>query len=260
MARRSLGTLVVFVASAFVLASPSAIAQAPPPQRLSVNIVNVKPEALTDWLALQEKETIPGLKKAGVAGREAWTTAFFGEAYQYFFSQPIEKFAMYDNPQAPMVRALGQQNANIYNEKLRRMIVSQQTLAITILPGSIIPPDSYQPKFMVLNFQYATPGRADDYQRYLQEQLMPIIRKAKPVGYALSRTLHGGDANEFVTARYIEKMADLDGPNLQQQVLGPKAPAVGPPDGVLQRQERRIYRYVPNLSFRASASGTNRQQ
>ena len=102
MARCSFGTLVVFVASAFTLASSLASAQpAPAPVRLSIQIVNVKPEALNDWIALQEKETIPALKKIKAAPREAWTTAFFGEAFQYFFSTPLEKFAQYRQSARP---------------------------------------------------------------------------------------------------------------------------------------------------------------
>lgn len=259
MARRSLGALVV-VASSFVLAPSLPVAQTPPPaQRLSIQIVNVKPEAVNDWLALQQKETIPALKKIGVPSRDAWTTSVFGEAFQYFFATPITKFAEYDNPQGPFVRALGQEGARIYNDKVRKMIVSQQTLAITILPESIMPPASFQPKFMILNFVYVTPGRTNDYANYLRNELMPVIRKAKPAAFGLSRTLHGGDANEFVTARYIEKMADLDGPNLQQQVLGDKANALAPAAGVVQRQERRIYRYVPDLSFSAGTRTSSQQ-
>lgn len=259
MARRTLGTLVVFVASALVLGSSFATAQSAPPQRLQINIVNVKPDALNDWLTLQQKETIPALKKIGIPAREAWTTAVFGEGFQYFFSTPIDKFAAYDNPQGPMVRALGQEGARVYNEKVRRMIVSQQTLAITMLPESIMPPASYQPKFMVLNFAYITPGRGNEYLNFLRNELMPVIRKAKPAGFGVSRTLHGGDANEFVTARYMDKMADLDGPNLPQQVLGDKAGTLGPAAGVVQRQERRIYRFVPNLSFTAGTRTGSQQ-
>ena len=253
MARHSLGTRVVFVASALVLSSSFPTAQSAP-QRLQINIVNVKPEALNDWLTLQQKETIPALKKIGIPAREAWTTSVFGEGFQYFFSTPIDKFAAYDNPQGPMVRALGQEGARMYNDKMRKMVLSQQTLAITVLPESIIPPPSYQPKFMVLNFAYVTPGRGNEYLNYLRNELMPVIRKAKPVGFGVSRTLHGGDANEFVTARYMEKMADLDGPSLPQQVLGDKAGALAAAAGVVQRQERRIYRYVPNLSFGPTTS------
>src|SRR5687768_15956514 len=128
---------------------------------------------------------------------------------------------------------------------MRRLIVSSRTLAITVLPESITPPPTYQPKFMILNFVYVTPGRVNDYANYLRNELMPVIRKAKPVGFGLSRTLHGGDANEFVTARYIDKMAEMDGPNLQQQVLGDKAGMLAPAAGVVQRQERRVYRFVP---------------
>lgn len=259
MARRLLGTLVVFVASAFVVGSSFPAAQSAPPQRFQITIVNVKPDALTDWLALQQKETIPALKKIGAVSRDAWTTSIFGTGFEYVFVAPIEKFANYDNPQGPFVRALGQEGARIYNDKVRKMIASQQTLAITMLPESIMPPPSYQPKFLVLNFSYVTPGRADEFLAFWRNELMPVLRKAKPVGYALSRTLHGGDANEFAAARYLEKMADLDAPPLPTQVLGAEAAAkLAPKPGVVQRQERRIYRYVPELSF-GPATSSNRQ-
>jgi hypothetical protein len=253
MARCTFGTLVVFLASAFTLASSSLSAQTTPaPVRLSVQIVNVKPDSLTEWLALQQNETIPALKKIKAPPREAWTTSIFGEAFEYFFSQPLDKFAAYDNPEGPIVRAIGAEAARTYNEKLRKMIISQRMIAITIFPESIVPPPSYVPKFMILNFAYAVPGRAADYDAYLRNDLLPVIRKAKPTGYVMSRTLHGGDANEFVTARYLEKMADLDGPNLQTQAIGAEAAAkMGAKTvGMLQRQERRIYRFVPNLSFK----------
>jgi hypothetical protein len=264
MARRSPGMLVavvVVVASALGLASSLVTAQAPAPQLLSVQIVNVKPEAVNDWLALQQKETIPALKKAGVPAREGWTTNVSGEAFEYFFSTPITKFAEYDNSQPPIVRALGQEGARIYNDKLRRMIVGQRTLAITVFPESIMPPASYVPKFMVLNFNYTVPGRSGDYAAYLRNDFMPAIRKAKPVAYGVSRTGHGGDPNEFVTARYMEKMADLDGPNLLQLAIGADGAAKlqAKTAGMIQRQERRIFRFVPELSF-APGTRTSSQQ
>lgn len=252
MARCSFGALVVFVASAFTLASSFTSAQSPAPVRMSVQIFNIKHESANDWLALQQNETIPALKKIKAPPRDAWTTANFGEGFQYIFTQPLANFAQYDNPQGPMIRALGEEGARIYNEKVRKMVLSQRGLAITILPESIVPPPSYVPKFMVLNFAYAVPGRATDYEAYLRNDLMPVIRKAKPTAYILSRTLHGGDANEFVNARYMEKMADLDGPNLQTQAIGVEAAnKMGAKTaGMLERQERRVYRYLPNLSFK----------
>ncbi len=260
MSRRLLGALVV--ASAFILAPSSPVAQTPPSaQRLQIGIVNVKPEAINDWLALQQKETIPALKKAGVTSREVWTTSVFGEGFEFFSATPITKFADYDNPQGPMVRALGQEGARIYNDKMRRMIVGNRTLAITVFPESIVPPPAYVMKFMVLNFNYTAPERAGEYAAYLRNDVIPAVRKGKPVGYVVSRTLHGGDANEFVTARYIEKMADLDGPNPLQQAIGAEAAAKlnAKAAGMVQRTERRIFRFVPNLSFR-SATGTSSQQ
>jgi hypothetical protein len=253
MARCTFGTHVVFVASAFAFASSFASAQpAPPPVRLYVQIIDVKPDAVNDFVALQEKETIPALKKIKANPRDAWTTANFGQAFEFFFTQALNKFADYDNPQGPMIRALGEEAARVYNDKFRKMIISQHNLAITVFPESIPVPASYVPKLMILNFNYAIPGRSADYEAYLRNDAMAAIRKAKPVGYAVSRTLHGGDANEFVTARYLEKMADLDSPNLMTQALGAtEAEKMGAKAAaMLQHTDRRVYRFVPNLSFK----------
>lgn len=258
MARRSPGTLVAVVVASLTLASSLVIAQTPAPQRLQIQIVNVKPEAVNDWLALQQKETIPALKKIGVAFRDAWTTSIFGESFEYHFATPITTFANYDNPQGPMVRALGEEGARAYNAKVRQMIVSQRTLAINVLPESIVPPPTFQPRFVVLNFNYVIPGRAADYRAYLRDDLMPAIRKNKPAAYGVGQTIHGGDANEFVTASYFDKMADLDGPSPVARALGADGAAklFAKSASMLQRQERRIYRFVPNLSFRQGVTSS----
>jgi hypothetical protein len=257
MVRPSLGALVV--ASVVALAPSVPMAQTPPAQRAYVQIVNVKPEAVNDWLAMQQKETIPAIKKAGTQARQAWTTQVFGESFEYFFVTPIANFSEYDN-QNPITRALGADAARVYNDKLRKMIVSQRGVAIAVFPESINPAVSYEPKFMVLNFNYAHPDHADAYANYLRNDAIPAIKKAKPAGYVVSRTLHGGDANEFVTARYMDKMAELDGPNLMTKALGADGAAKmgAKTAGMLVRTERRIYRFVPELSFTA-ATGKSSQ-
>ena len=254
MARCTFGTLVVFLASAFTLASSSASAQtAPAPVRLSIQIVNVKPEALNDWIALQEKETIPALKKIKARRREAWTTAIFGEAFQYFFSQPLDKFANYDNPQGPMIRALGADGG----ADLQRQAPEDDRQPADV--GDHRPAREHRPAGIL---------RAEVHDPELQlrgsgprGRLRGVLEKRPDTDHSqgqanrifvASRTLHGGDANEFVTARYLEKMADLDGPNLQQQAIGNEAAnKLGAKTaGMIQRTERRVYRYVPNLSFK----------
>jgi hypothetical protein len=241
MVRPSLGALVV-------------ASQAPPALRSYIQIVNVKPESVNDWLAMQQKETIPAIRKAGTQTRQTWTTQVFGESFEYFFVTPLTAFSDFDN-QNPIVRALGADAARVYNDKLRKMIVSQRGLAITVFPESINPAASYEPKFMILNFNYAEPEHAAAYEAYLRNDAIPAIKKAKPLGYVVSRTLHGGDANEFVTARYMDKMAELDGPNLMTKALGADGAAkMGAKSaGMLARTERRVYRFVPELSFAAAA-------
>ena len=72
-----------------------------------------------------------------------------------------------------------------------------QTLAIQMLPESIAPPASFEPKLAILTFHYFAPGRANDFLNYLRNDFMPAIRKAEPISYAVSRTIHGGVANNL---------------------------------------------------------------
>jgi hypothetical protein len=260
MTRRLVVSLLVVVASLVVLFPQVRIAAQTPAavQWYSVNIVRVKPSALNDWLALQQKETIPGLQKAGVAERQGWQVAQFGPGFEYFFLSPIPKFAQYDNPQSPIVRALGEAGARAYNDKLRTMIESTQTLGIQMLPESIAPPATFEPKLAILTFHYVAPGRGNDFLNYLRNDFMPAIKKAKPIGYAVSRTIHGGDANEFVTGRYLDKFADLDEASLLTKAVGAEAADKinAKVAGIVTHQERRVYRFVPTLSFRPKAASS----
>ena len=231
--------------------APVAQAQAPVPQWYSINVVSVRPERLDDWLALQRNEAIPALQKAGVRERGAWVSVY-GDGFEYFFATPLAKMADRDQP-GPFVRALGEDGARAYNAKLRGMVERTRAIAIQALPDmSIVPPPSFEPKLAVLTFSYVAPGRGPDYENYLKTDLLPAIRKAQPAGFLHSRTIFGGDAGEYVSLRYIDSFAEIDkGPLLTQAVGAAAAGRItAKAAGMLTRQERKIYRFVPNLSFK----------
>jgi hypothetical protein len=108
----------------------------------------------------------------------------------------------------------------------------------------------------VVTFSYVAAGRSADYENYLKTDLLPAIRKAQPVGYVQSRTIFGGDAGEYVSLRYIDTFAEIDKGPLLTQALGAAAAAkinakIG---GLVTRQERRIIRFNPDLSFRTKTT------
>src|SRR5262245_41228259 len=60
------------------------------PEWLSGQIVRVKPDLLTEWQAFVKGQVNRALQKGGVKQREAFTTATFGDIYQYVFVTPIK--------------------------------------------------------------------------------------------------------------------------------------------------------------------------
>src|SRR5260370_29543128 len=83
-------------------------AQAPPAgsQWLSITVIRVKPDMLTEFQDFTKREVNPGMQKNGLKERSAWTTGAFGGALEYVFVTPIDDFAQYDGP-PPLVRAVG---------------------------------------------------------------------------------------------------------------------------------------------------------
>jgi hypothetical protein len=237
-------------------ASPLAQTQQVAPQWYSINVTRVKPDRLDDWLALQRNETMPALQKIGVRERGAWASVF-GDGFEYFFATPMANMAERDQPQGPFVRALGQEGARAYNTKLRGMIEGTRTIAIQALPDlSIMPPPSFTPKLAVITFSYVAPGRGPEFENHLKVDVLPAIRKAQPIGYLHSRTVFGGDAGEYVSLRYIDTFAEIDqGPLLTRAVGAAAAAKINAKvAGLVTRQERRIFRFVPDLSFKAKTT------
>ena len=78
--KKRAGTAVVVVAIlgiwATYCASSSGQQPAPQVQRSTVNVVRIKPDMVDAWIDFQEKRTIPALKKAGVAQRDVYQSAY----------------------------------------------------------------------------------------------------------------------------------------------------------------------------------------
>jgi hypothetical protein len=236
-------------------------AAAAAPQRTwySVNIVTVKPESATEFLEFQKTQTMPMLRKGGVKSRDVWQSgAPFGESGTYAFVTPIDKFAEYDlEPRA--LRVLGADAGRAYQEKNRRMLASSRTFAmqdraeLSVQPGA-----TFKPKAGILTLTTVVSGHANDYEAYLKNDLLPVLKRGNVGGYLVSKTIFGGDANEYGTMQLMDNYAEVDTGPLTTRVLGQAAAQqltakVAPH---IASQRRELFRYAPDLSFRSAMPGT----
>src|SRR5262249_55777710 len=134
---RVASVLAMLFGMSFLLAWPfvgAARAQAPsPPQLLSVTVVHVKPDMLTEFQTFVKNDLNPALQKGGIKQREVFATAIFGEAFEYVFVTPISGFAQFDG-ETPLVKALGQDGARSLLDKARKFTPSLSTYAIRTRP------------------------------------------------------------------------------------------------------------------------------
>ena len=237
-----------------VVYSARSAGQQPAPriQRSSVNVVRVKPDMIDAWVDFQTRRTIPALKKAGVVQRDAYQS-IYGTAFEYRFVTPLAKFADRDNPQSPIEQALGAAGAKEYGDAYRTLIVGSQVSVIQgIADASFDPTPDAAYRVLVLSLVHVTPGHNAEYANYVRNDLLPIQKQGQVKRYLLSQVIFGGDPNEYRTASFMEKFADLDGGPATVRVLGQEGAAklVQKTAGIVTSVERRVYLRNEALSFR----------
>lgn len=221
------------------------------PAMISVTVTRLKPEMLQDFQDLVKTELNPAFQKAGIPWRSTWSTAGFGETFEYVSVTPIPKFAQYDQPN-PMVRALGQEGAIRFGYKMRKCIESSHTYAVNFRPElSIMGDMNKEPKYAVVTNVHVLAGKGPDFENWLKTEILPVYKKMNVPGYWVHQTVFGGDANEYTILSLVDNFADLDkGPWLAQAV-GPEAAQKVLQHGSMfvAKVERSVAKYHPELSY-----------
>lgn len=232
---------------------PKAAAAGAQSEWLSITVVRVKADLLTEYQDFVKNEVIPTLKKGGVKERSAFTTGIFGESFEYVYVTPIENFAQYDGP-GPAVKALGEEGARAYGAKARRFVVSSRTFGVQTRPDLSIMPANMAgpPKLAVINSIHTVPGKNVAFETLLKTDILPAVKKAGVAGYLVSQTVFGGDPNEYTTLALMDTFAEVGKGSPVVRGMGGQAAFnrfVTKATGIISSQERSVSRYVPELSF-----------
>jgi hypothetical protein len=240
-----------------VAQTPSPTPQAAPtPEFLSITVVSVKPEMMAEFQNFMKNTTNPALKKGGLKWREVWqNTGAAGDAFEYVFVAPVAKLAEFDGPSA-LEKGLGAQGLPAWQTKASTLVNSVRRLIIRTRPDlSFAAQRTGSPKLAVLNFVHIAPNRNSDFENYLKNDFVPVMKQAG-VTYLVSQTIFGGNGNEYITLTMRDSFADLDKGPVHVQVLGPEGTQrlmQKMPAGAVVHLERSIARFVPELSITSAA-------
>jgi hypothetical protein len=231
-----------------------AASAAPARHWYSVNVVTVKRETASEWFEFQRTQTIPLQQRGGVKQRDTWQGgAPFGEGLTYAVVTPIEKFEDYDKP--PLVqRVLTGDALRAYQQKNASLVASNHMFAVQDRAELSIPPASTaKVRGAILTDVTIVNGHGEQYEAYIKNDLLPVLKRGNVFGYSVSRTVFGGNANEYHTVQYFDSYGEIDKGPITVRVLGQAASLalVGKATPHVASINRTILRYVPELSFAA---------
>jgi hypothetical protein len=223
------------------------------PQRAwySVTLTTVKPDRVAEWIEIQKSQTIPMQQKGGIKSRETWQSgAPFGEGNMYGVVTPIDNFATYDMPNLAQ-RMLGD-GARAYQDKLAALTVSRRTFAVQDRAElSIARAANAKIVAAILQDVTVVSGHAAQYEAYIKDDLLPLLKKDNTMGFAVSRTVFGGNANEYHEVTYLASFADIDKGPAQTRLLNAteRTAMTAKLTPHVANVERTILRLVPDLSY-----------
>jgi hypothetical protein len=225
---------------------------APTPELLSVTFVSVKPEMMAEFQNFMKNTTNPALKKGGLKWREVWqNTNAAGDAFEYVLVSPVGKLAEFDGPGA-LEKGLGAEGMPAWQTKAASLVNSVRRYIIRTRPDlSFAAQRTGPPKLAVVQFVHVAPYRNADYENFLKNDFVPVMKQAG-VTYLVSQTLFGGNGNEYITLTARDSFADLDKGPVPVQALGSEGAQKlnqKMPAGVVVHVERSLTRFVPELSF-----------
>jgi len=224
----------------------------PAPEFLAVTVISVKPDMMIEFQNFMKNTTNPALKKGGVTSREVWqNTGAAGDAFEYVFVTPLPKLAVYDGP-SPLEKGIGAQGFAAWQTKAGSLVNSVRRFIIRTRPDlSFAAQRTGAPKLAVVTFVHVGPNRNDEYENFLKNDFVPVMKQAG-VTFLVSQTIFGGNANEYITLTMRDSFADLDKGPVIVQTLGEAAAqklTQKLPVGAVVQVERSITRFVPDLSI-----------
>lgn len=251
--RRSVVLLVLLLVLG--AASVATHGQAPPAARplVVMSIIDVKPEAMSEFGALQA-EVMTAQRAGGQPWRETWNTATFGHPYRIAVLTPADDLATLDG-QTYTAKGIGAAAATAINERARRMIADQQIFLLQVRPDlgiGLRAPG--QNALAVVSYISVAPGREPQIEQTMKTEVNAALKKAGVSYYGVSRVVYGGETSQYVTLVLFENFAALGRGHPLERALGADglAKLQGKLTGVITKLERHVVRYNDALSFRPS--------
>ncbi len=211
-----------------------------------VQVVEVRPDKVTDFVELYREEINPALRRGGVPWRSAWRAGEFGNEYERQFITPLSAFSDLDGGDA-LPRALSQGDYDRVLDTLRETTIARHSYAVRYRQDLSVESDDVSGLSIarVTNVQIAT-GREGDFEAFLRDNVA-TFRDAGVV-FGIYQRQFGPGPVVWQIVENLRSYGDLARGGILR-AFDDQTSAAQQLVGVITSVERYVLEYDPELSF-----------
>lgn len=219
---------------------------------------SLKAGVANDYYDFRAKERIPALKKAGYKHQEFWISAV-GPSGKMYTVEPMDDLSLLDQTPNRLTKALGEEGARALVKKTSLYLADSGNhtwLARSRPDLSWTEQMTAPPKIAAVSHVKIARGRTADFENYLKNDYLPIVKKSGVLGYSVLTVMYGGDVSEYITLTFFNSFAELEknDPFLRstiQRIAGAETAERNfqKTIGVIVGLERELIRFRPDLSI-----------
>ena len=226
----------------------AASAQDAPPAWIQLNVVDVQPTMVDEFLAVQ-RELMESAKKAKTPWRTVSRTEVFGDTYRFLIASPVESLSVFDKR--------GENDRTLIS-RAERCITARRSYAVRALydVGNPLPEDE-EADLMLINMVTVAPGREQEYMDLMTTELLPHFKEEK-MHHVAGAVSIGGEGG-FIHVFYVDDFAELDKGSPAMRALGAQGAAevTAKFSGIVIRNELWVARVVSDASYSALPEETD---
>ena len=223
------------------------------PRIFLITEYTIKAGMMPEYLEWSQKEARPLYLKAGVKEAYVYTT-FYGEAGQVARVEVHDSFAALKERDAAFNKNNSQEALSAWRRGVGRYIEPGRAFIAETRPElSWLNPKQKGPSpYVALFRRWIAPFRDSDYENYLKNDYLPLLKKADGAGIIVSRARFGDEVDVYNVAAPIYDLAEFDSPPPAVKSIGQEAYRKLQQKGltgVVVRGETRVLQLRPELSI-----------
>jgi hypothetical protein len=224
------------------------------PNRPRIGVVSeytIRPGMMTAYLEWAKKDAQPLYIKAGIKEAYFFTNLYGPDRNIVTLIEVHDGFAALKARNEAFNKNNSKETLDAWSAKAREFIAHTRVYIVDELAelSWMNPKLKTPPLYYTVVERFIAQQRGRDYEAYLKNDYLPLVRKSDANGIMVSRMRYGGEAGHYFVFIPVNDLADLDGPGKITQMIGAEAFTKMSQKlmGIVQRSENRMLRLRPEL-------------